>query len=405
MKNKINIISILLLTLFINSCVEPFEIQTETFESALVIEATITNEFKTQEIVLSRTFTFEEDGPSPETNATVKIVDDQQVQYNFQETSPGAYISTTEFAAQPNRSYELSITTSNGRVYRSFTTATPPATQIEQLSVDRITNDDDVNGVAVFVDSYDPSGNSKYYRYEYEETFKIIAPRYSEFNIIVTNDVFPDCDVALVKKPADLEERTCYRTQISSEIIVTNTNNLSEDRVDNFQVRFIPRSSYIMSHRYSALVKQYVTSREAYIFYETLRDLSGSGSLFSQSQPGFFSGNVFSEANPDEKVLGYFDVATVSTSRIFFNYNDFYAGQPLPPYIVDCSPIAPPILTNGMGDACPLISAIKSGFYKYAGPNTDPDPVLGEGDFDLVIKACGDCTELGSNVVPDFWEE
>ena len=45
------------------SCTEPYAIQTNTFEDALVIEATITNEFKKQEIKISRTFTFEENTP------------------------------------------------------------------------------------------------------------------------------------------------------------------------------------------------------------------------------------------------------------------------------------------------------------------------------------------------------
>ena len=50
-------------------CIEEIDFETETFESALVIEATITNELGDQEIVLSRTFRFEEDGPVPESGA------------------------------------------------------------------------------------------------------------------------------------------------------------------------------------------------------------------------------------------------------------------------------------------------------------------------------------------------
>ena len=56
LKNKHQIISLILFGFIINGCVEPFEFNQETFESALVIEATITNELKTHEITLSRTF-------------------------------------------------------------------------------------------------------------------------------------------------------------------------------------------------------------------------------------------------------------------------------------------------------------------------------------------------------------
>ena len=53
--------------LLLKACIEPFEVETKSFESALVIEATIINELKHQEITLSRTFKFEENGAIGET--------------------------------------------------------------------------------------------------------------------------------------------------------------------------------------------------------------------------------------------------------------------------------------------------------------------------------------------------
>ena len=61
-------------------------------------------------------------------------------------------------------------------------------------------------------------------------------------------------------------------------------------------VRFINRNNYIISHRYSILVRQFVQSNEAFTFYETLNDLSRNESLFSETQPGFLAGNVSSTA-------------------------------------------------------------------------------------------------------------
>ena len=37
-------------------CTEPYVLQTSNFEEALVIEATLTNEFKKQQIKLSKTY-------------------------------------------------------------------------------------------------------------------------------------------------------------------------------------------------------------------------------------------------------------------------------------------------------------------------------------------------------------
>ena len=98
-------------------CVEPFEPQTVTFESALVIGGTITNELKFQQVSLSRTFTFEEDALRAESNANVKIVDDSGKEFVFQESMEGIYVSTVAFAASADREYKLKITSNDGRSY------------------------------------------------------------------------------------------------------------------------------------------------------------------------------------------------------------------------------------------------------------------------------------------------
>jgi hypothetical protein len=100
--------------IFLSGCVEEIDFEIETFESALVIEATITNENKNQEILLSRTYQTEDDGPPPERNASVEILAGGS-SYVFEELEPGRYVSTFPFSAQPSIDYILSITTSNGR--------------------------------------------------------------------------------------------------------------------------------------------------------------------------------------------------------------------------------------------------------------------------------------------------
>jgi hypothetical protein len=173
-------------------------------------------------------------------------------------------------------------------------------------------------------------------------------------------------------------------------------------------VRFINRDNYIITHRYSILVRQLVQSPEAYTFFETLNDFSGSESLFSETQPGFLQGNVYSSDNPDEKVLGYFDVASVSQQRIFFDYEDFFPGEPLPPYVDNCTPFAPNIFGVTSGPVpeefipCVLKPMVELGLVSYLRDNKDE---IEGGPYIVVPRVCGDCTELGSNQIPEFWTE
>ncbi len=108
-------VPLLILQLVLFGCIDPFEPETITFESALVVEATITDEVKTQEIFLSRTFEFEADGPERERNASVRITDDAGNSFDFNEVTDGTYKSVVPFGAEAGRSYSLQIQTSDGR--------------------------------------------------------------------------------------------------------------------------------------------------------------------------------------------------------------------------------------------------------------------------------------------------
>ncbi len=84
----------------------------------MVVEATITNELKTQEIKLSKTARLEDTGIENETGATVIVKDNLGTVYPFIEKD-GIYVSENPFQAAPNTIYTLEIKTRDGKVYES----------------------------------------------------------------------------------------------------------------------------------------------------------------------------------------------------------------------------------------------------------------------------------------------
>ena len=96
------------------SCVEEIELETETFESILVVEGIITDREETQEIKVSRSYELSENGPSPVTNANVSITSSSGDMYLFQYTSDGIYLSETEFKTIPGTEYTLELSTNEG---------------------------------------------------------------------------------------------------------------------------------------------------------------------------------------------------------------------------------------------------------------------------------------------------
>jgi len=393
-KSLNSILCYLILFIFLCSCTEQYALQTNTFENALVIEATITNELKKQEIKITRTYRLEEEVPTIETGATVTVTDNENNEYIF-ELINGVYVSQTEFQAVPNRKYRLNITTDQGKSYYSTLQTLTTVNEIQSIDATVKTRNGD-RGVEINVNSYDPTRSSKYYRYQYEETYKIVAPMWDDEMTRVAPLQPGEEHQAILILPRTKETRTCYTTKKEDEIIVTSTNNLNEDRV-KFPIRFISNQNYIITHRYSILVYQYIQTIEAYTFYKTLKEISGSESILSQNQPGFFYGNIKSTDNPNEKVIGFFEVASVSSKRIFFNYSDLFPNEPIPPYFIDC--------TERQYDDCfsptpeckgaALRSAISGNLLVHLGHSGIT--------FLMVPPPCGDCTSFSSNIIPSFW--
>ncbi|WAC02558.1 DUF4249 domain-containing protein [Lacinutrix neustonica] len=317
MRKILNVIFIATLLICFN-CIEEIELETQDFESVLVVEGTITNAFKFQEIKLSRTYLLEGNEQKLENNANVQILDNQGNLYTFTQNLEGVYVSNIEFEAVPNMGYTLNITTSNGKQYKSTETKLTPISQIDSLYVEY--NEGEENEVQILVDSDNAPNGAKYFRYEYEETSKVIVPYYSNFNAIVTNVVDNliefEYEIVLVDKTE--EQRICYTTNSSFEIIQTSTTQFDNNTVNRFPVRTIDKENSVLRERYSILVKQYSQSLEAYNFYKIIHDLSVSESLLSENQPGYVIGNLISINDNVEKIVGYFDVASVSSEKTIF---------------------------------------------------------------------------------------
>ncbi|RZJ52508.1 MAG: DUF4249 domain-containing protein [Flavobacterium sp.] len=379
------VIFILLLSFIFNGCTETYPLLTNTYEEAIVVEATLTNELKNQEIKITKTAKFEDSGIQNEKGAIVTVKDDQDNVYAFEEID-GIYKSKVAFQILPSKKYAMEIITADGKIYQSTQQTLTTDTPIESIVPSLVTNKDNQTGIQINVNSYDPLRTSNYYRYEYEETYKIIAPRWTYLKIIATG---PE-SVELI--PHSTETRTCYSTKKSTDIILVNTNDQADDRV-NLPIRFIDENNYIIGHRYSILVRQFVENFEAYNFHKIMRDIAGSSGVLSPKQPGVLSGNIKCINNNEAKVIGYFDVATVTEKRIFFNYTDFFPTTP-PPYFNTCEDI--PFLFCFRGEDCNgenMIYNLQNMSYVR---NVDIE-------YTMTALECGDCTSFSSNVIPSFW--
>ncbi|GLB52165.1 hypothetical protein NBRC110019_12040 [Neptunitalea chrysea] len=389
--------------LMITACTEKYEVDlNDTYEDLLVVEAIITNENKQHEITLSKTAALgSDDSTEYVSTAEVYITSDSGDNYTFSYNAGSTkYISDIAFLPVADVNYTLHIDY-NGDTFTSTDVQMAPVAEMTGLTIER-KEVSGTDGIQISLSTNSP--DSKLLRYTYEETFKIIAPKWSDKKASFYYEYhWPPADPtpSFEWTYREGESRTCYRTQYSENIILNQFDDTQQsDNINDMQIRFIPNDSYIMSYRYCIKTKQFVHNATAFSFYKGLKNTSSSNSTLSPIQPGFVKGNITNETNSSQKVIGIFDVATVTESeRTFFNYEDYYPNEDLPPYYSDCDEIELDGTEfdreSGEIDGYVLLSYIEQGshvLYKV------------EGDiYTMVPAACGDCTTLGSNVAPEFW--
>jgi hypothetical protein len=116
MKQRILIFFLLIIS--VCTCIDPFYLELDDYESHMVVEGMITDELASYKIKLSRTFPNENNSPDIVSNAEVSVLDESGVIAVFHELEPGIYKSDSAlFTGQVGGTYTLHIKTEDGLKY------------------------------------------------------------------------------------------------------------------------------------------------------------------------------------------------------------------------------------------------------------------------------------------------
>jgi hypothetical protein len=304
MKVKLYICCLVVALFLSQGCVEKFEPPVTTAnQNFLVVDGFINNGTDSTIILLSRTRNVGDTVSAiPELHAQLFVVKNGSILYSLAEQGGGRYESPGQFL-DVNSKYRLKIITAQGKEYLSDEVSvreTPPIDSIAYVS--------NSGGVTFSVNTHDPNNNSRYYQWEYEETWEYHST--FESNLEYVNG-------SVVTRPPERGIYTCYQNTKSTSISLGSSANLAEDIIYQNPLLTVPRNSSQITVRYSLLVKQYVLSQEAFTYWQNIKKTTEQlGSIFD-AQPSQFKGNIHSVADAQEPVLGYMSIYTKKEKRIF----------------------------------------------------------------------------------------
>lgn len=299
-------------------CKERFEPPvTQPVNGYLVVDGTINSGTGPTNVRLSRAISLADSiQQRNEYNAIVRVEGEDNTQQPLSEISPGLY-SSPQLTISPNVKYRLYIKTSEGKEYRSDF-----ADAIKTPLIDSIRWEQTANGLDIYINAHDPQNNTRYYRWEWVETWEFHSSYTSQLDYLKNSaGEYIEVDFKYPDKSADTNIYVCWNTLYSTNILIGSTAKLARDSVD-LPIHFIPRASKKISVLYSILVKQHALSRNGHEFLSRMKkNTESTGTLFD-AQPSELVGNIHAVNDPLEVVIGYVDVADIHEKRIFIRPAD-----------------------------------------------------------------------------------
>ncbi len=377
--SRVIIILLFTLSLFISGmtgCKEKYSIPPGLEDkNYLVVEGFIDVGNDSTRIELSRTSPLDGGwGRMKEAGAQTWIESEGGETLPLMENEPGVY-KGGPFVLDENSRYRLRIQTSNGKSYTSSFEEVKKTPDIDSITWGR-----EENGVRIQVNTHDPENNSRFYSWQFEETWEFFSAYYSGYEY-VNGQMIP-------RMNAD-ELFRCWQHNVSRNILIGSSARLKEDIIHRAPLTFIENNSWKLSSLYSIRVKQSCLSKNAYEYFEKMKKSTESMGTIFDPMPTTDRGNIVCDTDPSEMVIGYVYASSVKVVRKFISRSDvgtwrFTMGCQVDTVENNRDNLETYFGSGGLIPIAPMGDAIIT---HYLGSSSH----------------CMDCRFRGTNSKPDFW--
>ncbi len=367
-KNLVKYIALLLTPVLISGCVAKFIPEIEEDKELLVVQGLLTDQLAPDTIKLSRSLPLgQRIDARPVTGSIVTVSDDEGNFHTLPETIAGSYITPPSFIRTPGRFYTLHIN-SGGLNYESLPVEMIPVPPIDSVYYEKSVIEEPyqfsegVDACEIFLDTHDPTGKCKYYRWDFSETW-----------------VFR----LLFEVPNSL----CWISDNSHNVNIKSTAAFNESKIKRYPLIYISNFTDRLQYRYSIQVNQYSVNEDEFNYWEKISNIAVQvGSLYDII-PASVTGNIQCIENPGEKVLGYFSVSAKTSKRIFISNK--FAG--IINRYADCVSDVVTRVPSGLNISVWILF-------------THPCSIPCTPTYEITTrKECTDCTLRGSTIRPSFW--
>jgi len=297
------LLTLLSFTFLFSTCVDPFDPDIDGEGRKLVVDGLITNLPDAYTVRLTYSEPYNNDSLTlPVTNATVYITDDLNKRFDLSYTRQGNYVTdTTKFQGEAGKTYTLHIRTPDGKTYESQPEKMQAAPKIDTIFARFVEQADSRNVKTRYFEAYlrttDPSDVQNFYQWRtahyklLEWCAEIYEFRLSTIFLYYCCQYVPCWDI--------------LRCRGNDCVQVENDAYFNGNTFEYYIARipFDSKEDYFLS------VDQLALSESTYRYWNTInKQLNNTGGIFDVP-PAAAIGNVANVNDPNEIVLGIFNVA------------------------------------------------------------------------------------------------
>ncbi|MCE7995323.1 MAG: DUF4249 domain-containing protein [Roseivirga sp.] len=312
---------VIFLMVSISACSEVIDLKTDRGENLLVIYGKVTDGTAGNDLFIGRTSAIGS-AQEPVLGAEVALLEDGVTIGLYDEREEGNYrLNLNGDSARVGRTYEVQVSLPDGRVYKSLPASMPGQAAIDQVRFDASVVEVEVNQaglevkrnlIQLFVDTEIVDQEKDFYlKWDIIETYS--------FQERIRNTPIPPPPCFVTNNTTGQNVFLFNGEEIKVPVI--RDQLLSTSEID---------SRFAFDYYFS--VVQTTMDKDAHDYWKLIGQISNSqGSIFDQPSAAV-PGNFRNLADPDEEVLGYFEVVRSDTNRVRVRGDalDFYVSVPCP---------------------------------------------------------------------------
>ena len=319
-----------------SACVDPLQVNVDSVQKKLIVDGFISDQPGPYRVKLFYTLKLGTSVLVPfelATNALVQIGDNEGNVTQLVEAEAGVYETDPVFKTVVGRSYHISITTGNGKSYQSSPQRLMVSGAVKDIhlkfnasGLPGNSSGEIIGAINISVDGSGVDGSDNLFRWRWYTIYKAMSFPQLRTRTTPGGEIpIPEECSGYIYASRQLVQVgpctccICWSYNYSNLATVSKKELVSDYEFHDQELESMPVTSMNFYDRYFIEVQQLTLTEEAYTYWDLVQKQQGGSANIFQPSAIKIKGNIDCITDPDEEVLGFFEVSGVVSHSLYID--------------------------------------------------------------------------------------